>query len=108
MRETLSHRTVDWDEGSARLAIGALVHLVDPGTLADRFFQVDLEAFAPEAQAQPAVDRDQVVRHPYKREPGDEIAPPVIEEEGEPRRDERAGRDVMAEAVFASEQVEEL
>ncbi len=48
------------------------------------------------------------VSHPDESEPGDEVSAPVVVEHLESGKDEEEGRDVVTEAVFAGEQVEEL
>src|SRR5215204_2709616 len=78
------------------------------GTLADRLFQSDLEPLTADAEPQAAIDADEVIGHPHEREPGDEIAAPVVEQKLETGCDEDRGRHVMAEAIFAGEQVEEF
>ena len=62
---------------------------------------LDIEAKAVE---QAHVD----VCHPDESEPGDEVSAPVVVEHLESGKDQEEGRDVVAEAVFAGEQVEEL
>src|SRR2546421_2136700 len=67
-----------------------------------------LDPFALDVEAQPAVEAHVLVRHPYEREAADEVAAPVFVEQFVARDEEEEYRYVVAEAVFAGEQVEEF
>src|SRR5688500_4241672 len=85
-----------------------LVHFRDTGSLADGLFQPNLETLAPDAQAKPAIDADEVVRYPHERKPRNDISAPVIEQQPEMCRQQNRCRYVVAEAVLTGEQIEEL
>jgi hypothetical protein len=74
-------------------------------------FLLDLlgvEAFYLQIHANVGEDRHVLIGDPDEGEEADEVPAPVLEEKLVSRDDEEEGRDVMAEAVFAGEQVKEF
>src|SRR5688572_3189025 len=108
--ETVSQSPYAGDRGVlASFTLGGpLFVLTHAGTLADRFFQPDFQPLAPDPEPQPSVKADQMVRDPDERQPGDEVAAPVVIEQTEARQEQHAGRHVMAEAVLTGEEIKEL
>src|SRR5947207_10365190 len=74
----------------------------------DLLLDLRLDLFALDVEAQPAVEAHVLVRHPYEREAADQVAAPVFVEQFVARDEEEEYRYVVAEAVFAGEQVEEF
>lgn len=64
--------------------------------------------FVFDLQAQAVEDAHVDVRDPDQRKPGDEVAAPAWVEQVEAREDEEEGSDIVREAVFAGEEVEEF
>src|SRR5579862_3101371 len=61
-----------------------------------------------DVEAEPVVDAHILVCHPYEREEGDHITPPILEQHPESRKYKDQRRYVMAKAVFTSKKVKKL
>src|SRR5690242_1503769 len=72
------------------------------------FDLLDLDALAFDVEAQPAEEAHILVGHPDQREAADQVAAPIVVEQLVARDDEEKGRHIMAETVFAGEQVEKF
>ena len=59
-------------------------------------------------EAETVVDAHVLVGYPYEGEEGDEISTPSRIEHVETRDDQEHGRDVVAETVFAGEQIKKF
>ena len=63
---------------------------------------------APDLEPEPAERAHIDVRHPHQGEACDQVSPPVVEQQTIASHQQDDGCDVMAEAVFTREDVEEL
>lgn len=72
------------------------------------FFCRDFCAFFPEVETKPAEDSHVNVCHPDQRKTGNQIPSPIGKQKLVASDDQEEGSNVVAEAVFASEQVEKF
>lgn len=73
-----------------------------------QFFCRNIDAFLPDVESNPAEEAHVHVCHPNQRKPGDEVSPPIWEQKLVPGDHQENGSDIVAETVFASEQIEKL
>jgi hypothetical protein len=73
-----------------------------------RFFRIDFDPLLSEVETHSAKKPHVHVRYPDQRESGEQIPPPVGKQKLEARNDEKGDSDVVAEAVFAGKEIEEL
>ena len=71
-------------------------------------FGRDLEVFVLDVEAETVVDAHVLVGYPYESEEGDEISTPSFIEHMEARDDQKEGGDVVAETVFAGEEIKKF
>lgn len=76
--------------------------------LHDLLFDLSFNLLALDDEAEPVVEAHVLVCHPHEREAADEVTAPVFVEQVVLRDEEEDESHVVAEAVFACEQVEEL
>jgi hypothetical protein len=86
-------------------------HLLSSGSFAllDVFlFGRNLQVLMFDVEAEAVVNAHVLIGNPDKGEEGDEISTPSPVEHVETRNDQEHGRDVVAETVFAGEQIKEF
>ncbi len=69
---------------------------------------LDLDTFAFDIQTEPPEQAHVLVGYPNERETGDEVSAPIDIKQLIPGDDEKEDRHVMAETVFAREQIKKL
>jgi hypothetical protein len=67
-----------------------------------------LQALGLDVHAKPPEQAHIHVRDADEREEADDVSPPVVEQQAEPREHDEERRDVVAQAVFTGQRVEEL
>jgi hypothetical protein len=72
------------------------------------FFLLDFNPLSFDVEAQSGENSHVHVRNQDQRKPGNQITAPIRKEKLVPRDDEESDCDVMAETVFASEEIEEF
>jgi len=69
---------------------------------------MDLHLLVLDIQAKVVVNAHVLIRDPHQRKHREHVSAPVIVEQFEASEDQESGRDVMAEAIFTSEQIKKF
>src|SRR5450432_757339 len=105
-RKNSSPRQLDWSSPiqAARLTSSCCF----PPLLNILFFNFQLYFFALDIEPQPVVNTHINVRNPHQRENSQKVTSPIRIQQFESCEDEEEKRDIVAETIFASEEIKEF